>query len=119
MVRVLFPKLKEESFDRIFVLFPDPWPKKRHFKRRLINEETLEIFAKLLKGGALLRIASDEPSYQEWILEHLEKSPYFEMPEGNLKDWETPPQDWTQTRYEKKARREGRTPLFMDFRKKS
>lgn len=115
--RLLLSKIKPESLSRIFILFPDPWPKKKHYKRRLISSETLIILHQLLCKNGVLRIASDEPSYVQWILAHFEKSPLFSMPPGDKDAWIIPPEDWIQTRYEKKAHQEGRTPFYLDFTK--
>lgn len=114
-VRLLLPKLEKHSFGKIFILFPDPWPKKRHHKRRLISKETLSIFHELLIEGGLLRIASDDPSYIDWILNHTNQSGLFSNLKGEKTDWQKLPKDWGQTRYEKKARKEGRAPVFLDF----
>lgn len=114
-VRLLFPKIIPKSFSKIFILFPDPWPKKKHHRRRLINSESLEILHRLLTARGLLRIVSDEPSYIEWILKIFETSDLFSKPIGNEESWQAPPNDWIQTRYEKKARHEGRTPVYLDF----
>ena len=116
-VRLLLPKLPPHSLSRIFILFPDPWPKRRHFKRRLISKESLQLFHRLLiKSQGTLRIASDEPSYIQWIIEHFETSSLFSMPPGVLQDWQEPFKDWFPTRYEQKAIQAGRQPVYMEFK---
>lgn len=116
-IRLLLPKLKPESITRLFILFPDPWPKKRHLKRRLICPENLQLFHALLTPQGVIRIASDDPSYTDWILTMFKESPLFRMPSGTEEDWKTPPADWHSTRYEQKAKEAGRKPLYIDFKK--
>lgn len=109
--RDLIAKLKEASLSRVYILFPDPWPKKRHFKRRLVNQELLTALFRVLKPGGLLTVASDHPSYIEWIQEHLEKHPKFTPVSGH--NVEEEPKDWIKTRYQQKAEREGRKSFFF------
>ncbi|MGD9637809.1 MAG: tRNA (guanosine(46)-N(7))-methyltransferase TrmB [Alphaproteobacteria bacterium] len=118
-VRLLFPFLPDACFDRIFVLFPDPWPKKRHALRRFIGPDNLPELRRLLKVGGELRVASDDMNYIRWSLEHLNKNPYFEWLATNHLDWKTPPKDWVQTRYEQKALSKGDKPVYLRFQKKS
>ncbi len=115
--RDLIKVLPDASIDRIFLLYPDPWPKKRHNKRRFVSEETLGEFARILKPGGLFHFASDIPDYVSWTLMHLYQQKDFEWLARQADDWRLPPKDWVQTRYEAKAYREGRTPCYLNFKK--
>ncbi len=114
-VRPLLDQLPEGSISRAFLLFPDPWPKVRHHKRRFINEKNLDRLHRLLKPGAQLRIATDHADYRQWICEHLQAykgfKPCFEW--TNLPSKR--PDDWVPTRYEAKARQDGILCTYMDF----
>jgi tRNA (guanine-N7-)-methyltransferase len=114
-VRLLFPALPDACFAKVFVLFPDPWPKKRHAERRFIGPGNLPALARLMPEGAELRVATDEPVYQEWALEQLEASPDFvsATPDPTVR-----PADWPPTRYEAKALREGRPPIYLRYIRK-
>lgn len=123
--RFLLERLKPESLSRIFILYPDPWPKKRHNKRRFINPETLSGIARALRSGGQLRFASDIPDYVGWtlvrILRHNRERAHgagsLEWLADSPADWRKAPEDWPGTRYEEKAIREGRTPAYLDFRR--
>jgi tRNA (guanine-N7-)-methyltransferase len=117
--RILLAALPEESVGRAFVLFPDPWPKKRHHKRRMIAPRTLDAFAAALKDGAELRMASDDAPYVRWMLEHTLAHPGFEWLARTARDWRERPEDWPETRYEVKARREGQACHFLRFRRRA
>ena len=112
--RELMERLPDRSLDRIFVLFPDPWPKTRHHKRRIIQPETVAEFARLLKPGAPLRFASDVAHYVDWALEHIQASPHFVWTAEAADDWRKPPADHVTTRYEEK-RLGDCAPVFLDF----
>lgn len=115
--RQLFPALPEASLGRVFVLFPDPWPKKRHADRRFVCDENLDSLARLMADGAELRVASDDPVYQEWAAEHLAKHPLLEeIQVTNQRD--QLPHDWPVTRYEEKCLA-GRAPVFFRYRRKA
>ncbi len=116
--RALIDALPAESLARVFVLFPDPWPKTRHHKRRLIQRETLTRLATLMSDGAELRIATDDPAYQRWILEQAAHPAVCWLAEGPG-DWRTRPADWPPTRYEQKAIADGRRPAFLRFRRQA
>ncbi|TCS65055.1 tRNA (guanosine(46)-N7)-methyltransferase TrmB [Varunaivibrio sulfuroxidans] len=115
--RHLFAMLPEASLDRFFVLFPDPWPKTRHHKRRFINPENLNHIARLLKDGGALRVASDHMDYVRWALFHVLSHPDFEWTARRPGDWRTPPADWIATRYEEKALA-GDRPAYLCFRRR-
>ena len=117
-VRPLIEALPDGVLSRIFVLHPDPWPKKRHHKRRMISPWFYEQAARLLKPGSILRIASDIPDYIRWSLMHAQNAPDFEWLAEEATDWQERPADWPQTRYEAKAIREGRTPTYLQFRRR-
>ncbi len=111
--RRLLAALPDASLDRLFLLFPDPWPKARHAKRRFVHPALLPAVARALKPGAEWRIATDDPTYQAWIAEVLSASEAFELPPPAT----ARPQNWPSTRYEAKALREGRTPLYWTARR--
>ena len=115
--RLLLEALPPASLDRAFVLFPDPWHKKRHHKRRIVNSDTLSRLAQALKPGAELRLASDIPDYIRWMMEHARHVPALAWLAEHPEDWRARPADWPQTRYEQKALREGRTPVYLRFRR--
>ncbi|MET3560084.1 tRNA (guanine-N7-)-methyltransferase [Bartonella japonica] len=110
--------LPDESLDGIDLFYPDPWPKKKHWKRRFINIQNLNRFARVLKKGKKFRFASDIDGYINWTLYHCAQHNSFEWNAENPNDWKTPYPLWTSTRYEKKALREGRTPAYLTFIKK-
>jgi tRNA (guanine-N7-)-methyltransferase len=113
--RLLLAVLPEASLGRVFVLFPDPWPKKRHHRRRLIQRETIEFFARALKDGGEFRFASDDMSYVRWTLERVGGHPAFAWQARGPGDWRARPADGVPTRYEAKARRRGRAGVFLTF----
>jgi tRNA (guanine-N7-)-methyltransferase len=114
--RRLVAALEDASLARVFLLFPDPWPKKRHWKRRYVQDETLAELARVLEPGGMLRIASDIPHYIEWTAEHAARRSEFAAvhPDGG---WRERPEDWPPTRYEQKAIRAGRPPVYLEFRR--
>jgi tRNA (guanine-N7-)-methyltransferase len=116
--RPLLDALPEASVGRCFVLFPDPWPKARHAERRFIGPANLPRLARVLKDGAELRLASDDPRLVPWMLEHTWRHPAFEWLARGPGDWRTRPADWPETRYEQKARAAGRAPVFLRFRRR-
>ncbi len=117
--RLLLPRLPDASFLRIHVLFPDPWPKKRHHKRRIVNRVTVAEFARLLAPGGELRLATDDPGYARWMLEAALAEPRLAWLAERARDWRERPADWPETRYEAKARRQGRRPVFLRFRRRA
>ena len=115
--RPLLKALPDRSIGRAFLLFPDPWPKARHARRRFVSPENTAELARILKPGAELRIASDDPGYVAWALEHLTRSPDFEWLARGPSDWRARPEAWPATRYEEKAVRAGRKPVYLRFRR--
>jgi len=114
--RHLFDVVPEGSIDRAFLLYPDPWPKKRHHRRRFVTAEHLEPLARVLKKDAIFRVATDIPDYVRQTLQEVPKAGFEWLAEGP-EDWRTPWDDWISTRYEQKALREGRTPHYLTFRR--
>lgn len=110
--------LAPASLDAVHVLYPDPWPKSRHHKRRFIGPDTLASLARVIRPGGLLRVASDIPDYIRWTLEQVARDGAFRWTARRPSDWRTPPAGWPGTRYEAKALREGRTPCYLDFRRR-
>ena len=115
--RLLLDALPDACLGRVFVLFPDPWPKARHHKRRFIQDDTLDALARTMKDGAELRFASDHGGYMRWTLARLLNHPDFGWTARRAADWRTRPEDWPETRYEQKARAQGRQPTFLRFRR--
>lgn len=113
-VRELMARLPDGCLARIFILFPDPWPKARHNKRRLVQPETVAEFARLLAHGGRLRFASDWADYVDWALLRITSNPAFEWTAGRADDWRVPPADHVTTRYEEK-RLGDCVPAFLDF----
>ena len=101
--RNIVDALPPASLGRVFILFPDPWPKTRHHKRRFIQLETLDALARVMKAGAELRFASDDADYFNWTLERLIAHRAFAWTAQCARDWQTRSNDWPQTRYEAKA----------------
>jgi tRNA (guanine-N7-)-methyltransferase len=117
--RPLLAALPGQSIARVFVLFPDPWPKARHHKRRLIAPATLDRLAEIMTDGAELRLATDDPSYLAWMLEHATAHSAFSWTARRTVDWRERPADWPATRYEQKARKAGRVPAFLRFERRA
>ncbi len=113
--RDLFDVLPNASIDRAFLLYPDPWPKARHHRRRFVNPEFLNPLAAVLKPGAIFRVATDIEDYVRQTLEQLTAHPAFEWLAETPQDWREPWVDWHSTRYEKKALLEGRKPHYLTF----
>ena len=109
--RQLLKDMPDNCLDRAYLMFPDPWPKSRHAKRRFIHPENLKEVHRVLKPGAIWRVASDHPVYQEWVTEVMGKQDLFDAlpPETER------PEGWSPTRYEAKAFREGRQPFYWTF----
>ena len=116
--RLLLAALPDGSLDRVFILFPDPWPKKRHQKRRIVAPATLVQLARTMRPGAELRLATDDPDYLRAMLAAATEAPGFEWLARRAVDWRERTADWPSTRYEKKALAAGRTPAFLRFRRK-
>lgn len=113
--RPLLRWLPEASIARAFVLFPDPWPKKRHAKRRLVSGPLLDLLARVLRPGAELRIGTDIGDYARTMLIAFAAEPRFQWLAQAPEDWRIRPDDWPGTRYEAKAWREGRRCYYLRF----
>jgi tRNA (guanine-N7-)-methyltransferase len=109
--RALLRQLPDACVHRLFLLFPDPWPKTRHAKRRFVHPALLPLLARVLKAGAEWRVASDDPTYQAWVDDVMAAQSQFRT---TLSATERPV-GWPPTRYEAKALREGRTPRYWTF----
>jgi len=111
--RELLLALPEASLDRLFLMFPDPWPKTRHAKRRFVHPEMIPILARVLKPGAQWRVASDDPTYQAWVTEVFAgQDAFVGGAPATIR-----PESWPGTRYEAKAFAAGRKPLYWSFRR--
>ena len=113
--RAVLRWLPDASIARAFVLFPDPWPKKKHRKRRLVGTATLGLLARVMRPGAELRIGTDIGDYARTILIAMQATPAFRWTATGPKDWRVRPDDWPPTRYEQKAEREGRRSCYFRF----
>lgn len=111
--RILIRELPKNSIERIFLLFPDPWPKARHAKRRFVHPERLPLLHRILSPKGRWHIASDDPTYQAWVHETMENQSYFKK----ILQTDKRPVDWPSTRYEQKAYQAGRSPIFWIFEK--
>ena len=109
--------LPSASLDRLFLLYPDPWHKKRHWKRRFVSDANLKRMVRVLKPGGIFRFASDVEDYVEWTLEHVAAVPDLVDATDNREERLAPWPDWQRTRYEEKAFREGRKPHYLTFRR--
>lgn len=109
--------LPEASLTRVLLLYPDPWPKKRHWKRRFVGADTVARFARVLKDGGEFWFASDIDTYVDWTLRHVRANPLFAWTASAPDDWRQPWDGWPGTRYEAKARREGRGSAYLTFRR--
>lgn len=107
--------LPSASLDGIDLFYPDPWPKKRHWKRRFVGPANLDRFARALKPGGKFRFASDIASYVDWTLLACRRHGAFDWQAGEASDWNDPYPGWPSTRYEAKALREGRRPAYLTF----
>jgi tRNA (guanine-N7-)-methyltransferase len=113
----LIADLPDAALSRIFILYPDPWPKRRQNKRRLISPALVREFARVLRPGAELRFASDIDDLSGWTLRRFLASADFVWTAAQADDWRRPWPEWQATRYEAKAKREGRAPVYLTFRR--
>ena len=105
------------SLERIDLIHPDPWPKRRHWKRRFVQDASVAAMASVLKPGGEFRFVSDIDDYCAWTLSHLTRSPDFVWTAERAVDWREPWPDYTMTRYGAKAEREGRKAAYLRFRR--
>lgn len=119
--RMVLDALPDRCLGRVFILFPDPWPKARHWKRRIFSTETLNLLARVMKPGAELRFATDhmapDGGYLRWALGCAVRHPAFQWLAQGPDDWRGRPLDWIPTRYERKALAEGLAPVCLRFRR--
>jgi tRNA (guanine-N7-)-methyltransferase len=115
-VRDVLEVLPDACLERAFLLYPDPWPKQRHHRRRFVTPDYLNPLARVLKPGAVFRVATDIPDYVRQTLAEVPPAG-FDCLTPNPADWETPWADWLSTRYEQKALREGRKPHYLTFQR--
>ncbi|MFD3191208.1 tRNA (guanine(46)-N(7))-methyltransferase TrmB [Sedimentitalea sp. HM32M-2] len=115
--RDLMDVLPDGVIQRAFLLYPDPWPKKRHHRRRFVTPEHLGPLHRVMAPGAVLRVATDIPDYVRQTLEQVPRAGFRWLAERPA-DWRTPWDDWLSTRYEQKALREGRVPHYLTFRRR-
>jgi tRNA (guanine-N7-)-methyltransferase len=109
--------LPPASLVRFDLLYPDPWPKRRHWKRRFVQHKSVAEIARTVRPGGEFRFASDIPDYVAWTLMRLMRSPDFAWTAERADDWRQPWTGWSGTRYEAKAKREGRVPCYLTFRR--
>jgi tRNA (guanine-N7-)-methyltransferase len=110
--------LPNASLARFDLLYPDPWPKRRHWKRRFVQDASIAQIARIVRPGGEFRFVTDWPDYAAWTLRHLMQSPAFEWTAERADDWRLPWPGFTSTRYEAKAKREGRVPCYLIFRRR-
>jgi len=115
--RQLLAALAPASLGRVYLLFPDPWPKRRHAARRFVSRPTMALLARVLIPGGEFRLVSDDMGYIRWSLGVIAGCPDFEWLAEGPDDWRRAPPDWTPTRYQKKARAAGRAVVFLRFRR--
>ena len=112
-------RVPDGTLTMVYLLHPDPWPKARHAKRRMINDGPLDLIAAKLRAGGEFRLATDHPVYLNWALMVMQRhAAAFEWLVDGREDWQTYPGGWPETRYAAKARREGRTPHQFRYRRR-
>jgi tRNA (guanine-N7-)-methyltransferase len=109
--------LPSSTLARVDLLYPDPWPKRRHWKRRFVQDHGVAELARVLRPGGEFRFATDIPDYAAWTLTHLMRSPAFVWTAERADDWRLPWEGFSSTRYEAKAKREDRLPCYLIFRR--
>jgi tRNA (guanine-N7-)-methyltransferase len=114
--RDILERLPSSALDAVYVLHPDPWPKLRHHKRRVIQQETLTHIVRILKPTGELRVATDVPDYADWTLMQVSRRSDLRFGAEGPDDWRVRPDDWLETRYGQKARLAGREIVYLRFR---
>jgi tRNA (guanine-N7-)-methyltransferase len=112
---LLIEALPDSSLDRVYLLYPDPWPKRRQRKRRFLSDAMLVNLARVMRRGAELRFATDIDDYAGWALARALRSPHFVWQARSAEDWQKPWEGWNSTRYETKALAAGRRPCYLSF----
>ena len=113
--RPLIEATPDAALSRVFILYPDPWPKRRHNRRRVVSRQTVAELARAARPGATVRFATDIDDYAGWTLARFLDSPHFRWLAEDAEDWRRPWDDWAPTRYEAKAKVAGRTPVYLTF----
>jgi len=113
----LLPGMRQASIARVDLIQPDPWPKRRHWKRRFIQEHTITEIGRVLRPGGEFRVTTDVADYAAWTLRHMLASKLFEWTAERADDWRRPWTGFSGTRYEAKAKRQGRAPCYLIFRR--
>jgi len=113
--RRLIAAAPDASLSRVFILYPDPWPKRRHNRRRIVSRESVAELARATRPGATVRFATDVDDYAGWTLARFLDSPHFHWKASAADDWRRPWDDWAPTRYEAKAKAAGRSPVYLTF----
>jgi tRNA (guanine-N7-)-methyltransferase len=116
--RLVLDWLPDATISRVWLLYPDPWPKKRHRKRRFVSDPNLDALARIMRPGSELRFATDWAEYTDWTLRHLCRRADFDRIAETADDWRRPWPGWPGTRYETKAIGEGRVPCYLTFRRR-
>ncbi len=114
---ILLDALPDASLEQVDLLYPDPWPKRRQRKRRFVSADTLRAMARVLVPGGTFHFATDIDDYAGWTLARIAEEPLFEWNADQADDWRIAWPDWSSTRYEAKALREGRKPVYLTFRR--
>ncbi len=117
--RALIGTIADATISRVFLLFPDPWPKTRHAGRRFISRANLDQLARILTDGGELRIATDDVIHLRWTLEAMSRRADFSWQARGANDWRERPDDWPQTRYEIKAIAQGRSCTYLRYLRES
>ena len=113
--RLLLARLPDHFLHRLLILFPDPWPKRRHWKRRIVGPETIPLFCQKLQAGGELWLASDHGAYMSYMLHYLQKTPQLSWQAKQPEDWRKRPAGWPETRYAQK--RLAGEPCYLTYKK--
>ena len=114
----LLPRVPDGALSFLYLLHPDPWPKARHAKRRMVNDGPIDLFAAKVRAGGEFRLATDDPTYLSWSLMIMQRHNHqFEWLAERPRDFLEPPGGWMETRYGAKSRREGRRPYYLRYRR--
>jgi tRNA (guanine-N7-)-methyltransferase len=108
-------RLPDAGLERVYLLHPDPWPKARHAKRRMVNPGPLDLIARKLRLGGEFRLGTDDPTYCRWSMMAMNRRRDFAWQAKSVSDFLTRPADWPETRYERKARRQGHEVWYFRY----
>jgi tRNA (guanine-N7-)-methyltransferase len=115
--RILMESIPDHFLDKIYLLFPDPWPKTRHHKRRIVNQDMLGFMHRVLKPNAELAIGTDHHLYAQWMMVHIDRFSGFEWTAEQKSDWRDIPNGHILTRYQQKNKAETDYPIFLNYKK--